>query len=171
MLRTSLIMAAAIAVATVVGINLLDRPQEALAPSESTPELEQAATEPKRQGRVTAIPKSADGHFWLEAKVNSSTIRFLVDTGATVVALTPEDAQRIGIDLKTLVYDKTVSTANGQTKAAQIDLRQIQIGQSPMTHIKALVIQEGLDNSLLGMSYLGRLQKFEATPSSLILHP
>lgn len=123
------------------------------------------------QGGVTAIPKAADGHFWAEARVNTTTVRFLVDTGASVVALTPEDARRLGINLTTLVYDQEVSTAMGTTKAARVTIDSMGIGQSRMQDVEALVIREGLSTSLLGMSYLGRLSRFEATPRSLILHP
>lgn len=123
------------------------------------------------QGGITAIPKAADGHFWAEARVNTTTVRFLVDTGASVVALTPEDAHRLGINLNSLVYDQDVTTAMGKTKAARVMIQSVGIGQNRMANVEALVIREGLSTSLLGMSYLGRLSRFEATPRSLILHP
>ena len=120
---------------------------------------------------TTAIPKAADGHFWANAVVNSKAVRLLVDTGATVVVLTPADAQRLGFDLKTLPFDHTVSTANGETTAALVNLAKVGVGQSEVRNVDALVVKDGLETSLLGMSYLGRLSRFEATPSSLILHP
>lgn len=125
----------------------------------------------KAANRSVAIPKSADGHFWLEAEVNQKAVRFLVDTGATTVALTANDAARLGYDINTLKYDRRVITASGETRAAMVSLPQIVIGQSTVRHVDALIIPEGLDTSLLGMSYLGRLERIEATRSSLILHP
>ncbi|MFT3997803.1 MAG: TIGR02281 family clan AA aspartic protease [Asticcacaulis sp.] len=122
-------------------------------------------------GGVTAIPKSADGHYWAEARVNTTTVKFLVDTGASVVALTPQDARRLGINTSTLAYDQDVTTASGKTRAARVLIAHMQIGQSQMDDVEALVIPEGLSTSLLGMSYLGRLSRFEATKGSLILHP
>ncbi|ESQ79690.1 TIGR02281 family clan AA aspartic protease [Asticcacaulis sp. YBE204] len=122
-------------------------------------------------GGITAIPKAADGHFWAEARVNTTVVKFLVDTGASVVALTPEDARRMGIDLKALSYDQEVSTASGKTFAARVVIDSMGVGQSRMEKVEALVIPQGLSTSLLGMSYLGRLSRFEATPRSLILHP
>ncbi|MBW8732811.1 MAG: TIGR02281 family clan AA aspartic protease [Asticcacaulis sp.] len=109
-------------------------------------------------GRITAIPKSGDGHFWATALVNEKAVRFLVDTGATEVVLTPSDAQRLGFDASNLTYDQKVVTANGQTR-------------SEISNVDALVVKDGLSTSLLGMSYLGRLSRIEATPSSLVLHP
>ncbi|MDI7776275.1 TIGR02281 family clan AA aspartic protease [Asticcacaulis sp. EMRT-3] len=120
---------------------------------------------------VTAIPKAADGHFWANASVNDHAVHFLVDTGATVVALTPADAQRLGFDARTLTYDHKVATANGQVLAASVTLASVEIGQSTVSDVPALVLKDGLSTSLLGMSYLGRLSRIEATPSSLILHP
>ncbi|MDC7685104.1 TIGR02281 family clan AA aspartic protease [Asticcacaulis sp. BYS171W] len=130
-----------------------------------------ASAQAPMSGGVTAIPKAADGHFWAEARVNSTVVKFLVDTGASVVALTPEDACRMGIDLKTLSYDQEVSTASGKTFAARVVIDRMGVGQSHMEKVEALVIPQGLSTSLLGMSYLGRLSRFEATPRSLILHP
>jgi aspartyl protease family protein len=122
-------------------------------------------------GGVTALPKSSDGHFYAEARVNTTTVRFLVDTGASVVALTPEDARRLGVSPNELIYDRNIMTANGNTKGAFIKIKSMGVGQSRMMDVDALVVREGLSQSLLGMSYLGRLRRFEATPSSLILYP
>lgn len=121
--------------------------------------------------RITAIPKSGDGHFWATALVNEKAVRFLVDTGATEVTLTPADAQRLGFDASNLTYDHKVITANGQTLAALVTLTTVGVGRSELNNVDALVVKEGLSTSLLGMSYLGRLSRIEATPSSLVLHP
>jgi len=98
-------------------------------------------------------------------------VRFLVDTGATAVALTPEDALRLGFDPKTLNYAFTVNTANGQARAAEVKLASVAVAGAEVDNVDAYVIQNGLEHSLLGMSYLGRLSRFEATQSSLILRP
>lgn len=121
--------------------------------------------------RITAIPKASDGHFWAEASVNNKAVRFLVDTGATVVALTPADAQRLGVNLSDLSYDQRILTASGETAAARVRLSSIGIGKSRVENVDAMVIRDGLHASLLGMSFLGRLSRLEVTPSTLILHP
>jgi aspartyl protease family protein len=120
---------------------------------------------------ITALPKAPDGHFWANAVVDEKAVRFLVDTGATTVVLTPADAQRLGFDTTNLSFDRKVITANGETHAAMVNLSSVGIGSSTVRDVQALVVKDGLTSSLLGMSYLGRLSRIEATPSSLILHP
>jgi len=124
---------------------------------------------PPQSGSVVHIPKSKDGHFWTEAQVNRGYINFLVDTGASVIALTPADAQIAGIKLHELKYNRTVSTAGGEIPAAYVTLDNVSVGHIALRNIQAIVIKDGLSHSLLGMSYLGELQKVEANPDSLIL--
>ena len=117
------------------------------------------------------LTKSPDGHFWAEADVQGTAVRFLVDTGATTVALTGEDARRLGIDPQTLAYDTPVHTANGESRAARVRLASLSVGGARVQDVDAMVVREGLPSSLLGMSYLGRLSRLEATPQVLILRP
>ena len=119
----------------------------------------------------TAIAKSTDGHFWARGSVNGASVRFLVDTGATAVALTPADAARLGLTPADLHYSYRVVTAGGQARAASVKLASITVAGARLTDVDALVIENGLDTSLLGMSYLGRLTRFEATRQSLVLTP
>lgn len=124
----------------------------------------------KLKGVAVSIPKSKnDGQYWTNARVNNGMVKFLVDTGATTVALTPEDARRAGIRLDELNYNVAVSTAAGQNVAAEVYLKTISIGPVTLRNVRALVIPEGLNTSLLGMTFLGQLQKVEATPHALIL--
>ena len=115
------------------------------------------------------IVKGADGHFWAEAKVDGRAVRFLIDTGATAVALSQTDAQRLGIDTKGLDYKYKVTTASGQTRAASVKLASVAVAGAQVRDVEALVIENGLETSLLGMTYLGRLSSFQATPRALIL--
>lgn len=123
------------------------------------------------EGDAAQITKDSDGHFWAQAAVDGHAVRFLVDTGATAVSLSMADAQRLGIDTSKLTYDYNVITADGRTRAASVKLASVAIAGARVRDVDALVIEKGLENSLLGMSYLGRLSRFEATPNSLILHP
>lgn len=116
-----------------------------------------------------SIAKSTDGHFWANAEVDGHPVRFLVDTGATAVALTADDARNLGIDPSSLQYQYTVMTANGPARAAQVKLGFVSVGRAEVSDVDAFVIDKGLETSLLGMSYLGRLAKFEATPDALVL--
>ena len=118
---------------------------------------------------AASVVKAPDGHFWAEATVNGSRVKFLVDTGATSVALTLADAQRLGIKPADLTYNAAVMTASGKARAAVVKLASVGIGGTHVDNVDALVIEKGLETSLLGMSYLGRLSRFEATPQALIL--
>jgi len=115
------------------------------------------------------IVKAADGHFWAEAKVDGRAVRFLVDTGATAVALSQTDAKRLGLDTKSLDYSYKVMTASGETRAASVKLASISVAGAQVRDVEALVVEKGLETSLLGMTYLGRLSSFQATPRALVL--
>jgi aspartyl protease family protein len=131
-----------------------------------------AANAEAAQGGLRAtIRKAGDGHFWANGQVNGATVRFLVDTGATAVALTPEDALRLGIDLGALHYSNRVITAAGHARAAPVTLASLTVSGARLENVDALVIEKGLDTSLLGMTYLGRLASFQATREALILQP
>jgi len=129
-----------------------------------------APTQQINQGSVVSIPKShQDGQFWADATVNSGYVRFLIDTGASAVALTREDARKAGLRLHELDYNVPIRTAGGRNMAARVKLKSISVGSITLRNIEALVVPEGLETSLLGMTYLGQLQKVEATPSALLL--
>jgi aspartyl protease family protein len=148
----------------VVSLDDLRQPQ-LRAPSAATATLGGA------EGGAAQLTKDTDGHFWAQANVDGKAVRFLVDTGATAVSLSMADAQRLGIDTSHLSYDYNVITADGRTRAAAVKLASVSIAGARVRDVDALVIESGLENSLLGMSYLGRLSRFEATRTSLILHP
>jgi len=137
-----------------------------LALAASTPK---AAAMPATGGDAQVL-KGDDGHYWAQANVDGSAVKFLVDTGASAVALTPEDAQRLGIQPSSLEFNYKVSTANGEARAAKVTLASVSVSGVEVRDVEAFVIENGLSTSLLGMSFLGRLSRFEATPQALILH-
>ena len=120
---------------------------------------------------VARIARADDGHYWATGEVEGEQVRFLVDTGATAVSLTPADARRFGIDPRALTYDYEVITAQGRARAAAVRLDALSVDGATVRDVEALVIEQGLETSLLGMSYLGRLSGFEATPTALVLRP
>jgi len=140
-------------------------------PAEPTAMVAKVEPLPATPETAASISKGPDGHFWAQADVNGRSVRFLVDTGATAVALTAADAQRLGYTLKDLDYAYTVTTANGQARAAAVKLASVSVSGARVANVDALVIEKGLDTSLLGMTYLGRLSRFEATRQALILRP
>jgi aspartyl protease family protein len=126
---------------------------------------------PQASPTADGVPKGSDGHYWAQGEVNGARVRFLVDTGATEVALTAQDAQRLGIDVARLDYRANVLTATGSTRAAAVRLPSVTVAGARIENVDALVIEKGLDASLLGMSYLGRLSSFQGTPQALFLRP
>lgn len=117
------------------------------------------------------VLKSADGHFWTTATVNGRSVRVLVDTGASAVALTLADARRLGVDVDRLRFDRSILTASGRAAAAPVTLAQVSVAGATVPQVRALVVRAGLDASLLGMSYLGRLNGFSADRTGLTLTP
>ncbi|MGC1301170.1 MAG: TIGR02281 family clan AA aspartic protease [Caulobacteraceae bacterium] len=136
-----------------------------------------AAALPANDGEASApssaaeVSKARDGHYWAEAEVDGHWIHCLIDTGASVVALTRADAERLGLDAENLNYDAPLNTANGLTHAARVELDYVSVSGARVERVPAVVVHDGLSASLLGMSYLGRLSRFEATPAALILRP
>ena len=126
---------------------------------------------PAQRHAAGAVAKGPDGHFWAQAQVNGAPVRFLVDTGATAVALTLADAARLGFKPADLKYGFNVTTAAGTSRAASVTLSSVSVGGARIDDVQALVVADGLDVSLLGMSYLGRLTRFEATRETLSLQP
>lgn len=124
-------------------------------------------------GPDTRIARSEDGHYWAEARMNvragGRPIRVMVDTGASVVALTRADAERLGVHVTAADFSGTIITAAGRVRAAPVTLASVSIGGTRVNDVEALVIENGLPHSLLGMSYLGRLSSFTATPTTLTL--
>lgn len=104
------------------------------------------------------LHRSRGGHFEADVSVDARELRMLVDTGASSIALSYEDAMRIGIDPDTLRYSQTILTANGEAKGAPVRLSQVAIGPIVRNDIRAIVAEPGrLHQSLLGMTFLGTL--------------
>jgi aspartyl protease family protein len=118
---------------------------------------------------VIEIPKDARGHFVLIADVNGKPIEFLVDTGASVVVLSREDAQKSGISLENLAFTGIANTANGSVKTAAVKIDTINVGGVQDDDVRAYVTSGELFGSLLGMSYLQRFEKIEISRDKLIL--
>src|SRR5215204_797761 len=112
---------------------------------------------------------ASDGHFWVDARADGVSFRFMVDTGASAVVFGREDARRLGIDPASLRYDRTVLTANGTAKAAAIRLRELAIGPIVMTDVPALVNAGTLSSPLLGIRALERLSAVEIKNGKLTL--
>jgi len=120
-------------------------------------------------GTVVKIRKT-EGHFIVRAKVNGKSMHMIVDTGASTVVLRPEDARRAGIHLNALDYTIPVETANGKAFAARVKLDRVSLGELTLENVDALVTRPGaLHQSLLGMSFLSRLQSYEFSGNQLVM--
>lgn len=122
------------------------------------------------QAAVTELKANSGGHFIATAEINGQDIAVLVDTGATAVALSYEDAFNAGLRPNSLDYNVPVSTANGVTHGARVTLEDVAIDGIEISDVEALVLPEGaLSGTLLGMSFLSRLSSFKVEDGVLIL--
>jgi aspartyl protease family protein len=127
-------------------------------------------TQPLRLFAMTELTAESDGHFLVTADINNRSVKVLVDTGATAVALSYEDAVQIGLRPNTLKFDVDVNTANGIGKAARVILKEVEINNIRVSDVQGLVLQKGaLSGTLLGMSFLSRLRSFSIENGKLVL--
>lgn len=120
--------------------------------------------------RAATLQLRGDGHYWARALVNNkASVEFMVDTGASVVALTVHDAQKLGLDPKSLDYDWDIRTAGGVVKGASVVIDSIKINQVHIRNVEAMVLPEALDQSLLGMSFLRELYSYEFRGERMII--
>lgn len=120
--------------------------------------------------RSVTIDPDREGHFHVRAEVDGRTLEFMIDTGASVVALKEEDAARLGPRPMPSDYTATVSTANGRVKAAPMQLDSVAIDGIELDHVRALVLPDrALGENLLGLSFLSRLSRYEYSDGKLVL--
>lgn len=127
------------------------------------------------RGRVVdgtvAMAAGESGHFIVEANVDGVDLRFLVDTGASDLVLSPADAKRLGFDTEKLSFTKTYRTANGVVHGAPVRLGRVAIGPIVVEDVRASVNGAAMNRSLLGMSFLNRLSGYAVEDGRLILKP
>lgn len=109
------------------------------------------------------------GHFHVDALVNRTVVNFLVDTGASDVAISTDDARRLGFDLGKLNYNMAYQTANGVTMAARVTIGEIKVGDIAVRNVRASIGRGNMDMSLLGMSFLSRIGTIEVKGDRLVL--
>lgn len=120
--------------------------------------------------RTLTISGDLRGHFFVHPTIDGRRVRMLVDTGASQVALSYEDARAAGLRLKPGDFTRFSSTANGVVAVAPVRIREMRLGDIVIRDVEALVIPPGrLDTSLLGMSFLRRLNGFEIGQGRLTL--
>lgn len=136
------------------------------------PQVRAAVVQPSpasSHGRSVTLQKAANGHFETEAVVDGRRMAFMVDTGASVIALRERDAARLGIHPARRDYTANVATANGTVKAAPVELNRVDVGGLTVRNVAALVLpDEVLTQNLLGMSFLSKV-KWEHRNGRLVL--
>ena len=115
--------------------------------------------------------RAEDGHFYIEAKLNGVSVRFMVDTGASDIVLSPADAKRAGIAAESLHYSTLYGTANGYGRGAPVVLDEFSIGMWTQNNVRASVNQAAMDSSLLGMRYLDQLRRVTIEGDRMTLWP
>ncbi len=139
-------------------------------PASAEPETD-TENPPRQDTGDVSLRATSNGHFQSDAEVNGRSIDVLVDTGATLVALTYEDAERAGIYLRPSDFTQSVSTANGIAKVAPVTISSISIGSITVRNVQAAVCERGkLQQTLLGMSFLSRLSRVDMRAGILVLH-
>ena len=119
-------------------------------------------------GKEVILHKLLNGHFEADVEINGQTITMLVDTGASMIALSREDAERVGIIPDNLTYSMSVMTANGRAQAAPVTLSEVAIGPIVRNNVAGSVAEDGrLDQSLLGMSFLETLGSLQMQTNEL----
>jgi clan AA aspartic protease (TIGR02281 family) len=125
-------------------------------------------------GRTLVVQADQQGHFWVDGEINGVSIPFMIDTGATSVALDRETAARIGIRPSAREFTGRSNTANGMARVAPVTLRQLSIGQMTVRDVQAHVLEGSMHGmGLLGMSFLRRLDAYEVRGDrlpSLVMH-
>lgn len=121
-------------------------------------------------GRKVSLQADARGHFTADFKINGRRITGLVDTGATLVAINLSTARKIGLKINSGDFKYTVDTANGKTPAAAAMIDTLQIGRIVVEDVQAIVLEDkALGGTLIGASFLNRLDKFQVDNGSLLL--
>lgn len=121
-------------------------------------------------GRTVEVARTSAGDFDISAQINGARVPMVLDTGASSVVLTHDDAKAAGLPLEVLNYTVSIDTANGRARAAPVTLDRIAIGGLEERSVEALVVQPGqLRTSLLGMSFLNRLQSWQVSGDRLML--
>ena len=120
--------------------------------------------------RSVSIPRDARGHFQTEGRIDGQRIGFMVDTGASMIALNETSAARFGLRPSRGDYNATVTTANGTIKAARTRLAMVDVGGLVVRDVDAMVLpDEALSENLLGLSFLSKLKRFEYANGKMVL--
>jgi aspartyl protease family protein len=168
-MRNIMIFAAVIAGLGTVMAQMADRMTPALAnTAKKAAPVEMAESGSGR--RSLSIPHNARGHFETEGRIDGQRIDFMVDTGASMIALNETSAARFGLRPSRGEYNATVTTANGTVKGARTRIAMVDVGGLVVRDVDAMVLpDEALSENLLGLSFLSKLKRFEYANGMMVL--
>jgi aspartyl protease family protein len=128
------------------------------------------ASEPWQNADSVIVPPDAFGRFRVDGSIDGRHLGFMIDTGASVVALTADDAANLGIHPAESEYTVLLRTANGTVRAAPAQLAMVEVGNLMVRDVAAVVLPQGaLSDNLLGLSFLSRLRRFEYSEGKMVL--
>ena len=171
--RTALVVLSGIVV--IVAVAQVPRAKPPAAQSEAQPKADdsaryRAAQAAASRGGETEIRRDGSGQFHLTARVNGDDTEFLVDTGADIVALTVDEARRLGISIDPASFQPLMRTASGTGRGAVVELRSIEVAGHEFENVTA-VVMEGLQVNLLGQSVLRRFRSLELSGDRMVIKP
>jgi aspartyl protease family protein len=171
LLGHSLKLVLSVLVAGVAVVLLADRGDEGASAPGRDPAVASAAASAQKAAPFSelVLRAGAHGHFTVDASVNGQTLTFLVDTGASSIYLTPQDAAALGWTPPRLTYSERYHTAAGEVRAAPVTLRSLRIGELEPYDLPASIGEAPSSMSLLGMTFLKRFDSYQVRGDRLIL--
>lgn len=143
----------------------------------SDPALEVGATDYDNGGNARSasldsgaveIPRSSDGHFYADVEINGEPVRMLVDTGATAIALSQDDARRAGIATSIGMNDVVGRGADGEVRGEVVSLDRVSLGDTSVEGLGAIILRNG-EQSLLGQNFLSQFSSVEIQGDTMVL--
>ena len=122
-------------------------------------------------GEETHVPLSGDGHYWIDARVNGHPARFLVDTGASLTAISPETAAAAGIEAQQGLGTVRLETANGSAPAYMARIDKLETGTIAARDLRAVIAPTMNGMNVLGMNFMSQLESWQVKDGTLILVP
>ena len=168
----------ALVVAVFIGITAIpedgsNRPEDAVAMAAGSDAADRAAASDDSYAAwvagTTELPRAADGHFYADAQLNGSRIGFLVDTGASVVALTGADARAAGLAWSQADVGPVAQGASGPVEGVHVTLDSVTLGGHEARNVAAVIVPEGLPVSLLGQSFLSTIHPVRIEQDRMVL--
>lgn len=125
----------------------------------------------KAEGQALHIPVAADGHYWVEGRINGTTARFLIDSGATVTALSDQTARAAGLNFELGEPGVVLNTANGKVEARRSSISTLGVGPINASDLPVLVSPAFGEVNVIGMNFLSRLESWGVQNGEMVLKP